>query len=152
MATGSHPLASPLPLRVPTLPGEADGEANTPYSAKWDFVSSDVIVDWGRGVVWRQCLDLGALVTCCSDGPTLMGFLQRRRQDLPYPSACVAPRQLSLAVCKSLIQEHVQLPTLAAVFTVLCSSYHDAVTSGLTDKGRAQWNLLLPRRCFAFSN
>ena len=86
MATESHPLASPLPLRVPALDGEGEGQGGasttttTTYSPKWDFVSSDVIVDWERGVVWRQCLDLGALVTCCSDGPTLMGFLQRRRQ------------------------------------------------------------------------
>jgi hypothetical protein len=69
-------------------------------------------------------------------------------QDLPYPSPCAAPRQLSLAVCKSIIQEHVQLSTLSAVFAVLCSAYHDALASGVpTDKGRAQWSLLLPRRC-----
>lgn len=90
MATESHPLASPLPLRVPALDGEDESGGSTvrtTYSPKWDFVSSDVIVDWERGVVWRQCLDLGALVTCCSDGPTLMGFLQRRRQVSPVSVA-----------------------------------------------------------------
>lgn len=60
-------------------------------------------MDWQRGEVFRQRLDLAAIVASCSNRPALVAFLQRRRQDLHYaPHA--DPRSLSIFVTSSLIQ------------------------------------------------
>jgi len=156
-----HPLASPLPPRLPPHPTSSpdcdspdadpssspDPAAAGPtdlYTSSWSFECPDLIVDWQRGAVFRQRLDLAAIVASCSNRPALVAFLQRRRQDLHYaPHA--DPRSLSIFVTSSLIQDRVALPIISQVFELLCSTYRDAMSNAQLVQGRLQDDALLPR-------
>jgi hypothetical protein len=152
LSSSKHPLASPLPLGLPPHIVDEDGvpkeEAPNlePYSDNWDFVGTDMIVDWTHGAVWHQRLDLAALTTSCSDRTSLVGFLQRRRQDLPYASPASSPHRLTLQVVKALIADRESLASISRAFDLLCGSYQEALLQAQQVGGREGGEaVILPR-------
>ncbi|KAK3271190.1 hypothetical protein CYMTET_20446 [Cymbomonas tetramitiformis] len=151
LSSSTHPLASPLPLALPPVIDHNDNTLEVePYNSGWDFIGPDLLLDTQHGIFWRQQLDLGSLTHSCSDRCTLMSFLQRRREDGALPAGFSRPRQLSLNVVKTMIQDCDPLPVISRTFMVLCTAYEESRNQARSVQGSSEPNNfgesgLLPR-------
>ncbi|CAN0927566.1 Regulator of MON1-CCZ1 complex [Linum grandiflorum] len=138
-ADSRAPITAPLPLLLRGLPRSNTSRSITGsdnlgrnssdqesiiYGDDWKFLVPDLICDVASKLLWKIHLDLEVISASSSEVPSILEFLQRRKQEASKT------KQLCLAITRTIILERRPVPMVAKAIDILVSSYsHSLKTS-----------------------
>ncbi|CAN1772830.1 Regulator of MON1-CCZ1 complex [Linum perenne] len=142
-ADSRAPITAPLPLLLRGLPRSntsrsvtvsADLGRNTSdqesiiYGDDWTFLVPDLICDVASKLLWKIHLDLEVIAASSSEVPSILEFLQRRKQEASKT------KQLCLAITRTIILERKPVPMVSKAMDILVSSYSHSLKTNVNLK------------------
>lgn len=147
-ADSRAPISAPLPLLLRGFPktgvslsrsGPNNAESSEAsciieheaiiYGEGWTFLAPDLVCDVANGFLWKIHLDLEAISTSCSEVPSVVEFLQRRKLEANKA------KQLCLTMVRSVILERRPVSMVSRAMDVIITSYSHSLKMGNYHKG-----------------
>jgi hypothetical protein len=130
------PIANPLPpALLPQAAGSlaeaqpataAAGGGQAGGGGRWRYYLPSWALDLQHSALYQLQLDLRAVAESCSDGPLLVGFLQRRRP-AAAPALAATPKSLVLATVKLALQDRLPMATVRSTFDLVNAAYAECL-------------------------
>ncbi|CAN1772831.1 Regulator of MON1-CCZ1 complex [Linum perenne] len=151
-ADSRAPITAPLPLLLRGLPRSntsrsvtvsADLGRNTSdqesiiYGDDWTFLVPDLICDVASKLLWKIHLDLEVIAASSSEVPSILEFLQRRKQEASKVRSSgidYTTKQLCLAITRTIILERKPVPMVSKAMDILVSSYSHSLKTNVNLK------------------
>jgi hypothetical protein len=143
------PVANPMPPALlpqgaaalsearPASPGGAPAGGG---GGRWRYHLPNWALDQRHSALYQLQLDLAAVAESCSDGPLLVGFLQRRSAAGAPALAAATPRALVLAALKLALQDRLPMAMVRPIFDLVNAAHAEGLraAAGGPDAAAAQ--------------